>query len=257
MTRVNIYRVDPVVQKYAKETSSNFKKLEARYKRILKSKRFTTAFPNYTGITLKQSRGGGSYADFRAREIRLGGNLSEATLIHEIAHHVARRHSEFGYCDDHGPGFASAMLAIVKIVQGAEAERALKHAYKAIGVKVYKSGKRHGVAVRVRGEAPELAQEIIGKMVGRKDGEVKNRAVIRAAMNAARADFDEQHVPCPEPGCHGDAQAKFTHWYGLNYRSRITFEVWHEECGLHEYSRVRSDWWRERRAERRRVAAHT
>jgi hypothetical protein len=255
MTRVNIYRVDTVVQQYAKEPSSDFKKLQARYKRIIKSKRFTTAFPRYRDIELKPGRGGGSYADYSQWEIRLGGNRNEATLLHEIAHFVARRHPEFGYDDDHGPGFASAYLAVVKVTQGAEAEKALKHAYKALRVKVYKAGKKHGVAVRVRGEAPAKAAEAIAKVATSKTREADNRAVIRKALNAARADFDEQFVPCPEPGCHGDAKAKFTSWLGRGYGYNVTFEVHHEECGLHEYTKVRGDWWVARRSTRR-VAAH-
>lgn len=256
MTRVNIYRVDPVVQAYAKEQSANINKLQARYKRILKSKRFQTAFPRYRNITLIQGRGGGSYADYRNWEIRLGGNRSEATLLHEIAHHVARLHSQYGHCEDHGPGFASAYLDVVKVTQGAEAERALKHAYKAIGVKVYKAGKRNGVAVRVRGEAPERVSELIGKVEGWKRGEIENRALIKAAMDRKAADFEEGYIPCPEGGCHGDAKAKFHHYYTRGYKSHISFTVEHEECGLHGYTKVSRAYWDARRAERRRVAAH-
>lgn len=257
MTRVNIYRVDPVVQEYAKEQSTSLTKLQARYKRILKSKRFQAAFPRYRNIELKAGRGGGSYADYREWEIRLGGNRGEATLLHEITHHVARLHSKYGYCEDHGPGFASAYLDVVKVTQGAEAERALKHAYKAIGVKVYKAGKRNGVAVRVRGEAPERVAELIGKVAGWKRGEIENRALIKAAMDRKPADFEEGYIPCPEQGCHGDAKAQFHHYYTTGYRSRISFTVEHEECGLHEYTKVRADYWVARRAERRKAAAHT
>lgn len=255
MTRVNIYRVDPVVQEYAKEQSTSLTKLQARYKRILKSKRFQTAFPRYRDIELKAGRGGGSYADFVAWEIRLGGNLCEAVLLHEIAHHVARRHPEYGYCDDHGPGFASALLDIVKITQGAEAERALRHTYKALGVKVYKAGKRNGVAVRVRGEAPERARELIGEVAGWKRGEAENRALIKAAMERKIADFEEGFIPCPTEGCHGDAQASFHVHHRSYYRSVVEFTVEHKECGLHEWTKVRADYWAARRAEIRRTAA--
>jgi hypothetical protein len=266
MTRVNIYRVDALVQAYAKETSSNFKKLEARYKRILKSKRFQTAFPKYKNIGLEAGSGGGSYAHFyshhgikkeRGWMISLGGNRSEAVLLHEIAHHVARLHPEFGYCGDHGPGFASALLAVVKVTQGVEAERALKHTYKAIGVKVYKAGKRNGVAVRVRGEVPESAQEVIGKIVGWKKGAADNRAFIRAAMEAARADFGEQSIPCPSDGCDGQAEVQFGLYHMAGYRSRVEFTIEHKDCDLLEWTKVRNDWWQERRAEFRRVAAHS
>lgn len=257
MTRVNIYRVDPVVQEYAKEQSTNITKLQARYKRILKSKRFQTAFPRYRNIDLKPGRGGGSYADFGAWEIRLGGNRSEAVLLHEIAHHVSRLHSQYGYHEDHGPGFASALLDVVKVTQGAEAERALKHAYKAIGVKVYKAGKRNGVAVRVRGEAPERVAELIGKVEGWKRGAIENRALIKTAMDRKAADFEEGYIPCPEEGCHGDAKAKFHLHVRSHFRSVVEFTVEHEECGLLEWTKVRADYWDARRAERRRVAAYT
>ena len=257
MTRVNIYRVDPVVQEYAKEQSTSQTKLQARYKRILKSKRFQQAFPRYRNIELKAGRGGGSYANYRDWEIRLGGNRSEATLLHEITHHVARLHSKYGYCQDHGPGFASAYLDVVKVTQGAEAERALKHAYKAIGVKVYKAGKRNGVAVRVRGEAPERVAELIGKVEGWKRGEIENRALIKKAMDRKAADFEEGCIPCPEQGCHGDAEAKFSSHIGRGWSSHISFEVQHKECGLHEWTKVSRAYWDARRAERRRVAARS
>ena len=266
MTRVNIYRVDPLVQAYAKETSSDFKKLDARYKRILKSKRFQTAFPKYRNIDLEAGSGGGSYAHFyshygikkeRGWMISLGGNRSEAVLLHEIAHHVARLHPEFGYCRDHGPGFASALLAVVKVTQGAEAERALKHTYKAIGVKVYKKGKRNGVAVRVRGDAPETAQPVIEKIVGWKKGAAENRAFIRAAMEQTPAKYEDQQIPCPSDGCDGLADVRFGRYHSTGYRSRIEFTIEHRDCNLLEWTKVRDDWFQERRTAALGIAAHS
>ena len=49
MTRVTIYDVDGLVQSYAKETSTDFKALQRRYKRITSGKRFAAAFPRYHG----------------------------------------------------------------------------------------------------------------------------------------------------------------------------------------------------------------
>lgn len=255
MTRVNIYRVDSVVQAYAKEPSNGITKLRARHKRLTTSKRFTTAFPRYGQITVTEGRGWGSYADYADREIRLGGNASEAVLLHEIAHHVARRHAAYGYCADHGHGFASALLDVVRIAQGAEAERALKHTYKAIGIRVYKAASSKGAAVRVRGEAPEKVAARIAEIAGVKKARAQERAYVRKALEHALAVFEPQQVPCPIDGCGGDAELEFTHHYTGHYRSVITFEIRHDPCTLHEYGKVRQDWWRERRFKK--TAAHS
>lgn len=272
MTRVNIYRVDDVVQAYAKETSTDFKKLKARHARIVKGKRFQKAFPNYQGLwdtRVEESRGRGSYARYHERLIKLGSNRSEAVLLHEMAHHINHRHREFGHGDDHDPGFASAYLAVVKVVLGAEAERALRHAYKAIGVKVYKEGKPRGVPVRVRGEAPEKARELIDKMVKVKDGEKEQRAFLRGVVKnlpdeAFWSNMEHAVIPCPEKGCDGEAKVEALVYYGgPPIRRRVQFELQHEACGLHESWDVSPKWYD---GERRRVrqkamdaqrAAHT
>ena len=195
MTSRRIYRVDPLVQAYAKEGSSNFKKLAARYKRILASKRFQTAFPKYGTHPLVEGHGGGSYAYIggghsNGRAISLGSNRSEAVLLHEIAHHVAYRHSQYGPGDDHGPGFCAALLDVVKVCQGAEAEKALRHLYSALGLKVYRNG-RAG-RVRAPGDAPEKAQPVIDDIVGRKrkaaDERARARAMVRARTESSSLD---------------------------------------------------------------------
>ena len=272
MTRVNIYRVDDVVQAYAKESSRDFKKLKARHARIIKGKRFQKAFPNYNGlwdVNVEEGRGRGSYAVYAEGLIKLGGNRSEAVLLHEMAHHINHRHVEFGYGDDHDPGFASAYLALVKVVLGAEAERALRHAYKAIGVKVYKKGKPRGVPVRVRGEAPEKASELIDKMVRTKDGEKEQRAFLRGVVKNLPdetfwSNMEHAIIPCPEKGCDGEAKVEALVYYGgPPVRRRVQFELQHEACGLHESWEVSPKWYD---GERRRVrqkamdaqrAAHT
>lgn len=242
MTRVNIYRVDGVVQAYAKETGNDFTKLRARYKRLTRTKRFQTAFPRYGDVDLKKGHGGGSYADFGGREIRLGGNRCESTLLHEIAHHVARRHSEFGYCSDHGPGFASAYLAVVKVAQGAEAERALRHTYKAIGVKVYSPGKKNGVAVRVRGEAPEKAREVVASISGFKKAHATERAYARQALAQTVPGESEQTVICPI--CTSDCKVTYTTYRRARRgaTTQVQYEVRCDDCKLHEFGKADAYW---------------
>ena len=272
MTRVNIYRVDDVVQAYAKETSTDFKKLKARHARIVKGKRFQKAFPNYQGLwdmRVEESRGRGSYARYDARLIKLGGNRSEAVLLHEMAHHINHRHAEFGYGDDHDPGFASAYAAVVRVVLGAEAERALLHAYAAIGVKVYSKVQRKGVDVLTEGEVPERARELIDKMVKTKDGEKEQRAFLRGVVKNLPdevfwSNMEHAIMPCPEKGCDGEAKVEaYVYFGGPPMRRRVQFELQHEACGLHEYLEMSAKVYDE---ERRRVrqkgidaqrAAHT
>lgn len=200
MTSRRIYRVDPLVQAYAKEGSSNFKKLAARYKRILASKRFQAAFPRYGAHPLVEGQGGGSYAYIggghsNGRAISLGSNRDESVLLHEIAHHVAYRHAQYGPGDDHGPGFCAALLDVVKVCQGAEAEKALRHLYSALGLKVYRNG-RAG-RVRAPGDAPEKAQPVIDDIVGWKQKATDERARARAMV---RAMGDKMEMP--EGGYH-------------------------------------------------------
>lgn len=187
MSTRRVYRVDPLVQAYAKEQSSNFKKLAARYKRLTSGKRFQAAFPNYGNHPLVEGRGGGSYAYIggghsNGRAISLGSNRSEAVMLHEIAHHAAYRHSQYGPGDDHGPGFCAALLDVVRVAQGAEAEKALRHLYSALGLKVYRNG-RAG-RVRAPGEAPEKARPVIDDIVGRKQKYADERARARAMIRA-------------------------------------------------------------------------
>lgn len=248
MTRVNIYRVDGIVQAYAKETTSDFKKLQARYKRILRSKRFQAAFPRYRNIELRPGHGWGSYADYGQWNIRLGGNRSEAVLLHEIAHHVARRHPEFGYCDGHGPGFASAYLAVVKVAQGAEAERALRHTYKAIGVKVYSPTKANGVAVRVRGEAPEKVRALIGEVSGFKKAHANERAYARQALAQTEPGVYEQTVICPI--CTSDCKVVYSTYRTTRryHQTQVQYEVRCDDCQLHEFGKADPYWFFKRKA---------
>lgn len=191
MATVTIYEVDAVIQAYAKETSTGFKKLDARYKRLIRGKRFITAFPNYgTDITLVESHGWGSYAYTHGghalgRAITLGANRDESTLLHEIAHHVAARHrARYGIERGHGTGFALALLDVVKVAQGAEAERALRHAYRALGVRVHKAGSKRGVMARAQGEPPERAREVIARIVDRRDRAARERGIARTMVRA-------------------------------------------------------------------------
>lgn len=211
MSTRRVYRVDPLVQAYAKEQSSNFKKLAARYKRLTSGKRFQAAFPNYGNHPLVEGRGVGSYAYLsgghsNGRAISLGSNRSEAVMLHEIAHHVAYRHSQYGPGDDHGPGFCAALLDVVRVAQGAEAEKALRHLYSALGLKVYRNG-RAG-RVRAPGEAPEKARPVIDDIVGGKqkaaDERARARAMIRARGDAITlsegvyySSWPQFEAPCP------------------------------------------------------------
>lgn len=240
MTSRRIYRVDPLVQTYAKERSSNFAKLTARYKRILASKRFHAAFPNYGTHPLVEGQGGGSYAYIggghsNGRAISLGSNRDEAVLLHEIAHHVAYRHAQYGPGDDHGPGFCAALLDVVKVCQGAEAEKALRHLYSALGLKVYRNG-RAG-RVRAPGDAPEKAQPVIDDIVGRKqrfaDERARARAMVRArgekiALPAGvYCNREKYEAPCA-CGAVGEVYESWT---------RRTTEEWVarcESCGMFE-----------------------
>lgn len=187
MTSRRVYRVDPLVQAYAKEQSRNFKKLAARYKRLINGKRFQAAFPNYGQHPLVEGHGSGSYAYIggghsNGRAISLGSNRDEAVLLHEIAHHVAYRHSQYGPGDDHGPGFCAALLDVVRVAQGAEAEKALRHLYSALGLKVYRNGR--AMRVRAPGDAPEKARPVIDDIVGRKQKAADERARARAMVRA-------------------------------------------------------------------------
>lgn len=254
MTRVNIYRVDDVVQAYAKETSRDFKKLKARHDRIIKGKRFQKAFPRYGNVRVRQGRGRGSYAVYVGGLIKLGGNRSEAVLLHEMAHHINHRHAEFGYGDDHDPGFASAYAAVVRVVLGAEAERALLHAYAAIGVKVYSKVQRKGVDVLTEGEVPERARELIDKMVKTKNGEKEQRAFLRGVTKNLpdetffSTNMEHAIIPCPENGCDGEAKVEsYVYFGGPPMRRRVQFTVQDEACGLHESWEVSPNWYDEQR----------
>jgi hypothetical protein len=183
-----IYRVNPIIQAYAKTPSSRFTDLTRRYKAITKSKRFHTAFPNYGTVPLVESTGGGSYAytqggHSQGRVITLGGNRCESVLLHEIAHHVAYRHpATYGREDGHGVGFALALLHVVRICQGAEAEKALRHMYRALNIRVHKPGTKRGGFARVQGDAPEKAAVIIANVTDSKERFARERATARTMV---------------------------------------------------------------------------
>lgn len=240
MVNVNIYRVDAIIDLYAK-TPSDYTSLQRRYRALTKGKRFNNAFPRYTQrmIGLEKGSGGGSYAHFyghygsrKSRDwmISLGSNRSEPVLLHEIAHMVARLHPEYGYCSDHGPGFASALLDVVRVALGAEAERSLKHAYKALGIKVYSPGKRNGVKVRVRGDAPEKAAGKIADIVGFKKAAANERAMARKAVEAAGFPSGrDSKVECPI--CGEECEVFFQH-YMRGGRGKWFASC--DACSLHE-----------------------
>lgn len=212
---VRIYWVDRLVQEYAKEPSREFEALTRRYKRLVATKRFRKAFPRYGVRPLVQGHGGGSYAYTRGGHsqgcvISLGSNRSEAVLLHEIAHHVHRTHREvYGPAkESHGPGFASALLAVVRVAQGEEAKKALRHLYSRMNIKVYRNGKVR--QAHAPGEPPERAVPVIKDILAwRQDGR-DSRALARAMYREyivgqetspgnGRAEFE-----CPE--CGGTAQ---------------------------------------------------
>lgn len=241
MTSRRVYRVDPLVQAYAAEPSTSFKALERRYKRLINGKRFQSAFPRFGQHPLVEGHGGGSYAYIGGghsggRAISLGSNRSEAVLLHEIAHHVAYRHSEYGPGDDHGPGFCAALLDVVRVAQGAEAEKALRHLYSALGLKVYRNG-RAG-RVRAPGDAPEKARPVIDDIVGRKraaaDERARARAMVRGRgdkLDRAPGHYTTKYVAPCECGAIGEVYE--SHW------TRTT-EEWVarcEGCGMFEVVR--------------------
>lgn len=202
-----IYRVDALVQLYAKEQSTSFTKLHARYKRIIKSKRFQAAFPKFdTRIALEQGTGGGSYAyvdDYPGR-IRLGGNRSEAVLLHEIAHHIEASHIKYGRDRrDHGPGFAAAFVDLVHVTQGPEAARAFKHLLREMRFKIWDCGKCKPVLPRVKGEPPEAARETISKIMGWKQAEKDRRADERAKVATMMTQREWSFTETCGHGCDG------------------------------------------------------
>lgn len=243
---VTIYRVAPVIQTYARTPSGEFKALHARYTRLIATKRFRDAFPRYGEVALLPGSGGGSYAHFgghsQGRVITLGQGRSEAILLHEIAHHVAQRHSAYGFCADHGTGFALALLHVVKVAQGAEAERALRHAYASLRIRVYKAGGRRGVLPRVAGAAPERAQKAISKMIAARDAAVAERAALRAMLRSAPDQVGKHPASCAVCGDPG-AVLSVTYW--TRRQGGGTYEVYAEceACGLSEWMRHSSREW--------------
>lgn len=219
---VNIYHVDRIIAVYAKHDGSDYAALRRRYTAITKGKRFNAAFPKYgpRGIVLEQGSGGGSYAHFyshsgplknRSWLISLGANRNEPVMLHEIAHHVARLHPQYGYCADHGPGFASALLDVVRVVLGAEAERSVRHAYKALRIKVYKPGKRNGGAVRAPGQPPAATADIIAAMIERREKAANERALARQVLRAVerpRNWGERAEADCP--ACEGTVRVSLT-----------------------------------------------
>lgn len=232
MTSRRVYRVDSLVQAYAKEPSTDFKALQRRYKRLIAGKRFQAAFPRYGLRPLVQGHGWGSYAHMSGhhsagRAISLGHSRSEAVLLHEIAHHVAYAHPQYGPGDDHGPGFCAALLDVVRIAQGAEAEKALRHLYSALGLKVYRNG-RAG-RVRAPGEAPEKARPVIERILDVKRKEADERARARALVRARALEYPwvEQDAECV---CGSTGKVRLSH------QTRTAEEWWArcEGCGLDE-----------------------
>lgn len=213
---VRIYWVDRLVQEYAKEPSREFEALARRYKRLVQTKRFRKAFPRYGVRTLVKGHGGGSYAYTRGGHsqgcvISLGSNRSEAVLLHEIAHHVHRTHREvYGPAgESHGPGFAAALLAVVRVAQGEEAMKALRHLYSRMNIKVYRNGKVRRASAP--GEPPERAVPVIKDILGWREDGKQSRALARAmyrehieGQGISRYESRSVTFECPE--CGGTAK---------------------------------------------------
>jgi hypothetical protein len=243
LTRVTIYDVDGLVQSYAKETSTDFKALQRRYKRITSGKRFAAAFPRYHGgwgVPLVKSSGGGSYAYLSGHHskghcITLGSNRSEAVMLHEIAHFVEYRHPQvYGKHDGHGAGFAAALLDVVRIAQGAEAEKALRHLYSALGIKVHRNG-RVG-RVRAPGAAPEKAQAEIDRILGYRakaaDKRARARAMARAAIAEGPLEGGSRWRPMFATDC--DCEGTASVWEDRTTRTTVVWSVRCERCNFFE-----------------------
>ena len=257
---VTIYLADSVVNLYRKAPNDTPDCLTRRYKALTAQKRFRDAFPRYAGAcrSLRFVSAGGSYADYGMREIRMGQNRCEATLLHEIAHHVARSHAAYGYCRDHGPGFASAFLDVVKVAQGVEAERALRHLYRALRIRVYKAGSAKGVLPRAPGDAPAKAQSAIDRIVKARDAGKAERAMLRSMIAAVTDPSREGDHEMPCPACAAPAVLRIryvTSWAsrgsnGLDYSARCEAAG----CGFSEYHRVAGKAYRALRAKHREAA---
>ena len=240
---VTIYAVDSVVNVYRKAPSDSVADLTRRYKSLTAQKRFQAAFPRYAGAcrAVKFVNAGGSYADYGKREIRMGRNRCEATLLHEIAHHVARAHGAYGYCTDHGPGFASAYLDVVKVAQGAEAERALRHLYRALRIRVYKAGSPKGVLPRAPGDAPEKAQAAIASVLKYRAAAKDERAMLRSMIAALPSPvaYGNHEMPCPSCAAPTvlSVSSFHTSFYGS---SSLQYSAWckAEGCGFSEYHSI-------------------
>lgn len=140
-----IYRVDPVVSATATNKTKDQDTLTRMYDEFTASPAFLAEFPKYRGIPLLRGFGGRSAAFRRGSErwIRLGSNRSEATMLHEIAHHACDLHPErYGPRTSHGPGFAAAYLDVVTLYQGERGREALIAAYAQERIKVYRDGER-------------------------------------------------------------------------------------------------------------------
>lgn len=233
MGQREIYRVDALVQLYAKEQSTSFTKLHARYKRIIKSKRFQAAFPNYDiRIALQQGTGGGSYAyvDEYPGRIRLGSNRSEAVLLHEIAHHIEASHSKYGRDRrDHGPGFAAAFVDLVHVTQGPEAARAFKHLLREMRFKIWDCGKCKPVLPRVKGEAPEAARETIASIMGWKKREQERRQSDREKVATMLTQKEWTFVQNHGGPCPGKVQRTAT--YSIRTRKGRETYRWYTQFG--------------------------
>lgn len=265
MTRVTIYEVDPVIDLYRKVTANDYATLSKRYVALTKQQRFRKAFPRFhsAGLGLPRlvkSHGGGSYASYTHHEIRLGSNRTEAVLLHEIAHIVARKHPQYGYCPDHGPGFAAALLDVVRVALGTEAERSLRHTYRALRIRVYSAAHPKGVLPRVKlGTAPEKAQPLIDKMLAYREAAKRERGAMRRMIAQMEDPTQTGEVEMPCPICEGPATLNV--WFdarwgtrgtnGLDYHGRCADRA---GCGFDEYSRIAGQAYRALRAAHRKVA---
>jgi hypothetical protein len=182
-----VYDAERILDLYADEALVDIKALQRRHARIMQGKRFRAAFPHYATFTPRVERGsgGGSYAHLGVQPvISLGGNRSESTLLHEMAHVIAHTHSRYGRCPDHGAGFVAALLDVTRVVLGTEAERALKYGLWLTGLKTLDA---NGKAVKVRKVTPKPEWEARMAWLTKAREQRKAAAVIKREMRAAGA----------------------------------------------------------------------
>ena len=192
---VKIYEVGKAIQGHTKYKGKDFKELAKRHEAILKGKRFQAAFPKYAAsqVRLELGNGSGSYSYIRQRLIRLGANRDEYVLLHEMAHHIAVQ--QYGDTGSHGVEYATALLAVVKVVLGSAAATDLKYAYAALGIKVLGSNGKPRKVSKPAGVSAELVDHY-----AKVSGEARQRVWIRKVVKQIEAG-QQPEMDCPK--CDG------------------------------------------------------